>query len=117
MPLWVIEGYSTIMWEVKDELARRGEAGPDLVVAQIGVGAFAAAVVAHFRARRADVRILGVEPNGAACMLASVEAGRIVSLSALRPSIMAGLNCGTPSTVAWPIVSKGTDVFVSIEDD
>lgn len=117
VPLWVIEGYSTIMWEVKDELARRGEAGPDLVVAQIGVGAFAAAVVAHFRARRADVRILGVEPNGAACMLASVEAGRIVSLSALRPSIMAGLNCGTPSTVAWPIMSKGTDVFVSIEDE
>lgn len=117
VPLWVIEGYSTILWEVEDELARRGEPGPDLVVAQIGVGAFAAAVVAHFRAKRADLKILGVEPEGTACMLASVEAGRIVSLPAPRASIMAGLNCGTPSKVAWPIVSKGVDVFVSIEDE
>lgn len=118
VPLWVIEGYSTILWEVEDELARRGEAGPDLVAAQIGVGAFAAAVISHFRASRgAGPKILGVEPEGAACMLASVEAGRVVGLPAFRPSIMSGLNCGTPSAVAWPIVSKGTDVFVSIEDD
>lgn len=117
VPRWVIEGYSTILWEIEDELARRGEAGPDLVVAQIGVGAFAAAVVAHFRAKRADLKILGVEPEGTACMLASVEAGRIVSLPAPRASIMAGLNCGTPSRVAWPVVSKGVDVFVSIEDE
>lgn len=30
---------------------------------------------------------------------------------------MAGLNCGTPSMLAWPIVSSGTDVFVEIDDD
>ncbi|MDQ4128683.1 MAG: diaminopropionate ammonia-lyase [Actinomycetota bacterium] len=118
VPRWVIEGYSTILWEVEDELARRGEPAPDLVVAQIGVGAFAAAVVGHFRAGRAGgLRILGVEPQGTACMLASVEAGHIVSLPAPRPSIMAGLNCGTPSRVAWPIVSKGVDAFISIEDE
>ena len=117
VPRWVIEGYSTILWEVEDELARRGEDAPDLVAAQIGVGAFAAAVVSHFRAGEASPRILGVEPTGAACMLASVEAGRVVHLPALQPSIMAGLNCGTPSLVAWPIVSRGVDVFVSIQDE
>jgi diaminopropionate ammonia-lyase len=31
-------------------------------------------------------------------------------------SIMAGLNCGIPSLLAWPIVSTGVDLFVAIED-
>ena len=117
VPRWVIEGYSTILWEIEDELARRGEEGPDLVVAQIGVGAFAAAVISHFRGTGANVKILGVEPKDADCALASAQAGRIVSLPSPHPSVMAGLNCGTPSLVAWPVVSGGTDVFVSIEDE
>ena len=119
VPTWVIEGYSTILWEVHDELARRGEEGPTLVVAQIGVGAFAAAVTRHFRApgTSPQPRMLGVEPARAACMLSSVEAGRIVHLPGPHDSIMAGLNCGTPSMIAWPIVSRGIDVFVSVEDE
>src|SRR5215211_6255850 len=48
IPAWVIEGYSSMLWEIDDELERRGEAGPDLVVVQVGVGAFAA-VARHFR--------------------------------------------------------------------
>jgi diaminopropionate ammonia-lyase len=47
VPGWVMEGYSTILWEIDDELARRGSAAPDLVAVQFGVGALAAAVVAH----------------------------------------------------------------------
>jgi diaminopropionate ammonia-lyase len=126
VPRWVIEGYSTILWEIDDELARRGEAGPTLVVAQIGVGAFAAAVTAHYRGGGSPdgapdgssrPTLLGVEPTRAACMLASVEAGRIVQLPGPHVSIMAGLNCGAPSMIAWPIVSKGIDVFVSVEDE
>ncbi|HEX5690805.1 MAG TPA: pyridoxal-phosphate dependent enzyme, partial [Roseiflexaceae bacterium] len=50
VPRDVIAGYSTIFWEIDDELARRGEPPPDLVVVQIGVGALAAAVVRHYRA-------------------------------------------------------------------
>src|SRR5215203_707115 len=52
VPTWVIEGYSTMLWEIEDELARRAERGPDLVVVQVGVGAFAAASEA--RCRRAS---------------------------------------------------------------
>jgi diaminopropionate ammonia-lyase len=119
VPRWVIEGYSTILWETEDELARRGENSPDLVVAQIGVGAFAAAVVSHFRGgdTGASPKMLGVEPTGAACALASVEAGRRVHLPGPHPSIMAGLNCGAPSLVAWPVISKEIDVFVAVEDE
>jgi diaminopropionate ammonia-lyase len=119
VPRWVIDGYSTILWEVSDELGRREEEGPTLVVVQIGVGAFAAAVTRHFRSPGVSPRprILGVEPARAACALASAEAGGIVHLPGPHGSIMAGLNCGSPSVVAWPTVSRGIDLFVAIEDD
>jgi diaminopropionate ammonia-lyase len=119
VPRWVIEGYSTILWEVDDELARRGEPGPDIVAVQIGVGALAAAVVRHFRRPGIELRpfILGVEPTRAACALASIEAGEIVELPGPHDSIMAGLNCGIPSPVAWPLVSRGIDTFIAVEDE
>jgi len=119
IPSWVIEGYSTMLWEIDDELETRGEAGPDLVVVQVGVGAFAAAVTRHFRGpqRSRYPKLVGVEPAGAACLLESVAAGRIVSVPGPHDSIMAGLNCGRPSLVAWPAVSRGIDVLVAVDDE
>jgi len=119
VPRWVMEGYSTILWEVDDELARGGDTGPDLVAVQIGVGALAAAVVSHYRqpGRDSQAMLVSVEPTHAACMLASMEAGEIVSVPGPHDSIMAGLNCGRPSIVAWPIVSDGMDVFIAIDDE
>ncbi|MGZ6366137.1 MAG: diaminopropionate ammonia-lyase [Ktedonobacteraceae bacterium] len=119
IPTWVIGGYATIFQEVDEQLARQNQPGPDLVLVQIGVGALAAAVVQHYR----DVdgfsspKIVGVEPTTAACMLESIKARRIVSLTTPPRTIMAGLNCDTPSLIAWPIVSKGVDHFISIEDE
>jgi diaminopropionate ammonia-lyase len=118
VPAWVIEGYSSILWEIEDELAARGESGPTLVAVQIGVGALAAAVVRHYR-RPDDIPqpvILGVEPTHAACVLASMEAGGITLLPGPHDSIMAGLNAGLPSEVAWPWVSQGIDAFIAVDD-
>ncbi|MBA2312312.1 MAG: pyridoxal-phosphate dependent enzyme, partial [Actinobacteria bacterium] len=119
VPRWVIEGYSTIFWEIDDELERRGEPGPDVVVIQLGVGALGAAAARHFRRARVDPAplMIGVEPDRAACVLASMEAGEIVSIPGPHDSIMAGLNCGTPSVVAWADVSRGYDVYLAIPDD
>lgn len=119
VPRWVMDGYSTIFWEIDDALARLDEKGPDLVAVQIGVGALAAAVVNHYRQPERDPNpaILSVEPAHAACMLASVEAGEIVSIPGPHDSIMAGLNCGRPSIVAWPFVSTGIDAFIAIDDE
>ena len=119
IPSWVIEGYSTMLWEIDDELERRRQAGPDLAVVQIGVGAFAAAVTRHFRSPRSSrhLKLLGVEPASAACLLESVRAGRIVSVPGPHDSIMAGLNCGRPSLVAWPTVSTGVDVLIVVNDE
>jgi len=112
VPRWITDGYATIFHEVHDQL---GGEQPDLVVVQIGVGALATAVVQHYRPLGA--RIVGVEPAHAACMLASVAAGRIVEVPGPHDSIMAGLNCGLASLLAWPIVSAGVDLFVAIADE
>jgi diaminopropionate ammonia-lyase len=118
VPGWVIDGYSTILHEVDDELQERGESPPDLVAVQIGVGALASAVVTHYRQPgHSRPKIVGVEPNRAACMLASMEAGRVVTIEGPHDSIMSGLNCGEPSMLAWPIVSQGVDAFAAVEDE
>ena len=119
VPRWVIEGYSTIFWEIEDELERRAEPRPDVVVVQLGVGALGASAARHYR--RPGVTpspvLVGVEPERAACLLASMEAGAPVTVEGPHDSIMAGLNCGRPSLVAWPLVSRYFDVFVAIDDD
>ncbi len=78
-----------------------------------------AAVESHYRRPGVKPRpfILGVEPTRAACAMASIEAGEIVELPPPHDSIMAGLNCGIVSPLAWPVVSGGIDVFIAIEDE
>jgi diaminopropionate ammonia-lyase len=110
VPSWVIEGYSTIAAEVDEQF---DGARPDVVVVQMGVGALAAAMVEHFAAGAAMV---AVEPTQAACGLRSAEAGHPVEVPGPHDSIMAGLNCGTVSVVAWPTVAGGIDVFVAVDD-
>lgn len=119
IPGWVIDGYGTLFQEIDVQLAARDRPDPDLVLVQAGVGALAAAVVSHYRqpGRSDAVRLAGVEPLSAACVLASVVAGRIVMLPGPQTSIMAGLNCGTPSPVAWPSLAQGVDAWVAIDDE
>ncbi len=120
IPTFVAEGYSTILLEVDDALAAAGAPPPSLVMVQIGVGALAAAVAGHYRSaslpasRRAT--LVGVEPVGAACVMESVEAGGMVSVSGPQDSIMAGLNCGTPSQVAWPAMRDGIAALIELGD-
>lgn len=116
-PRDVIDGYATIFHEIDEQLAQQAAPQPDLVLVQVGVGALAAAVVRHYRALPHPPRIVGAEPTRAACLLASLQAGQIVSIPEPQDSIMAGLNCGTPSLVAWPIVSAGLDLLVAIDDE
>ncbi|HEX8134193.1 MAG TPA: diaminopropionate ammonia-lyase [Actinomycetes bacterium] len=119
VPAWVIEGYGTIFWEVDDQLADRGEPGPDVVVVPVGVGGLAAAAVRHWRREGLEKppRMVGVEPLAAACVLRSLRAGRIVTVPGPHDSIMAGLNCGTPSLSAWPALRDGLDAVVAVADE
>lgn len=120
VPALVAEGYETILAEIAEVREGRGEPPPDVVLVQVGVGTLASAVVAHFRrpGYPPGLRLVGVEPTGAACALRSIEAGRPVLLEVgADASIMAGLNCGAPSSAAWPAMRDGMDAFVAVEDD
>jgi diaminopropionate ammonia-lyase len=111
IPDWVVEGYSTIF----DEIEEAGGPAPDLVAVQMGVGSLAAAAIRHYRGRA--TRILGVEPLAAACVMASLDRGDLATVPGPHDSSMAGLNCGRPSTVAWPDLKAGIDGVVAIDDD
>ena len=117
VPADVIAGYSTIFEELDEQLGR-ASARPSLVVAPTGVGGLAAAAVCHYRrgGAPANPAILAVEPTRAACVVESMRAGRPVTLAGGQDSIMAGLNCGTPSPVAWPHLAVGLDAAVAIDD-
>jgi diaminopropionate ammonia-lyase len=116
VPAWVIEGYATVFEEIAEQLA--DAPAPDVVAVPIGVGALAAAVVRHYWSASAAARprLVGVEPTSAACVLESVAAGEIITLDHPQDSIMAGLNCATPSLIAWPAVSRGIDAYVAVPD-
>lgn len=50
-------------------------------------------------------------------MLESVRAGHPVQVPGPHASIMSGLNCGVPSPLAWPVVSRGVNRFASVSDE
>ncbi|MDT0465673.1 diaminopropionate ammonia-lyase [Streptomyces gibsoniae] len=118
IPGWIVEGYSTLCAEIDEQLAAQGAvAGPDLVSIPVGVGSLAQAVVTHYRSRpsgRAPA-LLSVEPEAAACVLESLTLGEPVSVVTGRTT-MAGLNCGTPSSIAWPFLRDGLDAAVAVPD-
>jgi len=85
------------------------------VFAPVGVGSFAQAITTHFRSKDSSTSVIGVEPDVAACLWKSLKAGRPTAISTVH-TIMAGLDCGTVSTTAWPILSKGLRASLTVSD-
>ncbi|WP_244217114.1 diaminopropionate ammonia-lyase [Streptomyces carpinensis] len=118
IPGWIVEGYSTLCAEIDEQLAAEGVAeGPDLVSIPVGVGSLAQAVVTHYRSRPSGhaPALLSVEPEAAACVLESLTVGEPVSVTT-GETTMAGLNCGTPSSIAWPHLHRGLDAAVAVRE-
>jgi diaminopropionate ammonia-lyase len=117
IPGWIVDGYDTLCIEIDEQLRAAATRAPDLVVVPMGVGSLAQAVVTHYRREGlADApAVLGVEPGAAACVLAGLLAGRLRSVDTTTTN-MAGLNCGTPSSLAWPVLHAGLDAAVAVAD-
>ena len=112
VPGWIVDGYETLLDEVDEELGQ----APDLVAVPVGVGSLAQAVVAHYRRPgRGRPAVLSVEPDTAACVLASLANGAPTSVET-ADTAMAGLNCGTISSAAWPLLRDGCDHAVAVTD-
>lgn len=113
VPAWIVEGYRTMCVEVDDALP----VPPSMVVVPAGVGSLAQAVVGHYRQpRTAHPSVLCVEPVTAAGVLSSLSAGARTTVPTANTA-MAGLNCGTVSTLAWPVLRDGCDAAVAVDDD
>jgi len=111
VPRWVVEGYETIFREADEQL---GGVVPDVALIPIGVGSLATAAALHWPG---DVpKLVGVEPATAACGLESIRAGEPVEVPGPHESIMAGLNAGSLSVNAWPVLRDRFDAFCSIGD-
>jgi diaminopropionate ammonia-lyase len=122
VPGWIVEGYGTLLAELDRQFAERDLPGPDLVSVPVGVGSLAQAVVTHYRRGSGGARndkapaILAVEPETAAGVLASLHAEARQSVTT-GGTVMAGLNCGTPSSLAWPVLAGGLDAAIAVPDE
>ncbi len=121
VPTWIMQGYSTLLAEALEQMRAQGIDRPTHVFAQAGVGSLAAAVVGYFVNQFPDnpPRFVVLESQAADCLYRSAAAGdgkpRIVEGD--LSTIMAGLACGEPCTIAWDMLYNYADAFVSCTDD
>ncbi|MEV6396251.1 pyridoxal-phosphate dependent enzyme [Streptomyces sp. NPDC051907] len=117
IPGWIVEGYSTLFAEIDAQLAAADAESPGLLAVPVGVGSLAQAAVAHYRSRPGarSPALLAVEPDAAACVLQSLVHGSPLSVDT-GVTAMAGLNCGTPSSIAWPLLRDGLDAAIAVTD-
>ena len=107
---WIVAGQGTAGLEILDQR-------PDVaaVLVPIGGGGLAAGVAAAIKQSRPDVKVIGVEPAGAAKMKASVEAGHPVTLPKTE-TIADGLMPVRPGDLTFALVQKFVDRVITVED-
>ena len=104
---WVIDGYATLFAEAAAQAAH------NMVLVPAGVGSLAAAAARH--GARAGVTVVAVEPVTAACLTASLAAGRPTPVPT-PGTAMAGLDCAEVSPAAWPSLLRGIHGTVTVGD-
>jgi diaminopropionate ammonia-lyase len=115
VPRAVMQGYRLMADEAADQW--QGDP-PTHVFIQGGVGGVAAAVSVQMRARYRPVPMLiVVEPDRAACLLASAELGEPTAIPGDLDTIMAGLACGEPSLLAWQELERAAAAFMAVPDE
>lgn len=116
IPGWIVEGYTTMLAEVDDQLAQRSLQATHVLV-PTGVGSLLQAVLSHYRGQGTHAaHVISVEPDTAGCILASVRAQALTAVPTAH-TIMSGLNCGTPSALAWPLIRQGLSAAVVVTDE
>ncbi|MEW9837935.1 diaminopropionate ammonia-lyase [Mesorhizobium marinum] len=115
IPALVMQGYTSMLSEAAEALPQT----PTHVFVQAGVGGLAAAVAGHFDILYGSdrPRFIVVEPDRAACIFETARAGHPVKVAHDEPTIMAMLECYEPSLVAWRILSRKADDFMTIGEE
>ena len=115
IPKLTMAGYSVMMKEISEQINNQKVSH---IILQAGVGGLAAAMVAGLARYLNHVpQIIIVEPDSAACVLASINTGKIEKISIEKESIMGGKSCGEVSLVPWQILKKSVNYCVTVSDD
>lgn len=106
----VIAGHGTLGLELVEDLPE-----VDLVVVPVGGGGLISGVAAAVKAVRPQARVVGVEPEGAACLRAALDAGHVVRLDRIL-TIADGLAPPSTGDTALRHVSELVDDVVTVTD-
>lgn len=115
IPGLVMQGYTALLCEA----LRQMKEPPTHVFVQAGVGGIAAATAGHLALRFGTQRprFVVVDPARAACLYETAKAGHPVKVVHGEPTIMAMLECYEPSLVAWRILARVADAFMTVEEE
>ncbi len=106
----VATGQGTITYEIFKDLP-----DVDIILVPIGGGGLATGVSTLAKLINPHVQVIGVEPKGAACMKASLEAGKVVTLPS-AVTIADGVSVKTPGDKLFPYIQKNIDDIITIDD-
>ena len=107
----VATGQGTIAMEIIKELPT-----VDYILVPIGGGGLCCGVSTLAKMLNPKIKVIGVEPAGAACMKASLAAGHVVTLPKVT-TIADGTAVKTPGDVVFPYIQKNVDDIITVEDD
>ena len=107
----VATGQGTIAMEIFKELPT-----VDYILVPIGGGGLATGVSTLAKLLNPNVKVIGVEPEGASCMKASLKAGKVVTLDSAN-TIADGTAVKTPGTKIFPYIQKNLDDIITIPDE
>ena len=108
--LTVATGQGTIAMEIFKELPT-----VDIILVPIGGGGLAAGVSTLAKLLNPNIQVIGVEPAGASCMQASINAGEVVTLPNVE-TIADGTAVKTPGNVVFPYIQQNIDEIITVED-
>ena len=106
----VATGQGTIAMEIIKELPL-----VDIILVPVGGGGLATGVSTLAKYLKPNVKVIGVEPEGAACLKASFEQGKVVTLPSVN-TIADGTAVKTPGSVIFPYLQKNLDEIVTVPD-
>lgn len=109
--LAVATGQGTIAMEIVQELPL-----VDYILVPIGGGGLATGVATLAKLLNPHIKVVGVEPSGAACVKASLEAGEVTSIAEVN-TIADGTAVQTPGEKIFPYLQENLDGIITIEDD
>jgi threonine dehydratase len=109
--LAVATGQGTIAMEIVADLPV-----VDYILVPIGGGGLATGVSTLAKLLNPNIHVIGVEPEGAACMTASLKAGHVVTLPSAN-TIADGTAVLTPGDKVFPYLQKNLDGIITIADD